>query len=250
MAVQYVINNELTENAIFSAELARKCTIEVGQPFPVTISDKTGGNAIKKNQGPKSEYHQRFLSITYPDGSKVTSFKLPDVAVHHQLGDSFGSTEVYLAIPQWIVAELQKKIAAAGVNVIFQDRRLSSDDKYWWTAVKCKDAEVDKEYIRVTEVKDTGETEELYYGSFSELFKEFPSCVLANLTCDIKLNTAVPEGKELTGKEQYRAGIKLGMVDPFDVITLALPTIGMKSHSIAGKRDVMKPGLQKIRRVI
>ena len=67
---------------------------------------------------------------------------------------------------------------------IFQDKKIMSDAKYWWTRSSKAEAKENQEYIRVCD--DDGEE---MFPSFMDFFAEFPTSALANITCTLKLKT-------------------------------------------------------------
>lgn len=256
MSGPYIVNGELTEHAILTSDLLRRCTIDVGQVIPIRNNDEESNTDKVSSQPSRNmQYYQRFLEFGYPPSAgsgiaKSSSITIPNVAVHFKMDDYFGKTAVSFGVPVWLVNELQPKISAAGGTADFRDRKLASDDKYWWTRVNFSEAEEGKEYIRI--VDDNGDEE--YYGSFPDFFGEYPTSILANVTCSIKMICAVPRSKdpneqrEPSKSDQWRAALRVAMVTPVDSADIPAPQSGSVQRSIAGKKDRAKPGLMKFRK--
>lgn len=242
MATKYIINGELTENAILTPELIDKSTFNVGPNLPVR-TDKDANKMKDKTTNDSKQFHQRFFDITYPDGSKGNSVILPSVVIHHKMFDYYDKPSIYIGIPRWITDKLSIKFSNLKVHPVFEDKRIASDASYWWTKGSFLPAAEGEEYIRVYD--DEGEA---YFGSFAEFFEEYPTSAVANVTCSIKMITDTAVGTVPTGGEAWRAGIAISMVTPYDSIEVAAPTTGTKQKSMIGKKDMMKPGLKKAKK--
>ncbi|KAL8882946.1 MAG: hypothetical protein Q9198_000128 [Flavoplaca austrocitrina] len=199
MAGKYVVNNELTEEALLTPELIQKGTFSVGSPVPVRINDNESGQQ-KAGNTPKMQYYQKFVEVSYPGGDKRNT-------------------------------------------PLFQDKKILADSQYWWTRASFAEAAEGKEYIRI--VDDDGEE---YIGSFADLFAEYPTSMLANVTCTLKFKGEVPADTPLKGNESWRAGLLISMFTPYDAIEVAAPSTGVGQRSISGKKDMVKPGLAKFKR--
>jgi hypothetical protein len=243
----YVVNGELTEKCIMSEELAKLCTFSIGQQIPIRNNDEESAKD-KKSSLPAKMYWQRFLEIQYPGAGKTGGMILPGVVFHHQLGDYFEKTAVMIAVPQYLVRLLEPRISSAGGSCTFADRKVASDEKFWWTRAYFNDAPEGKEYIRT--VDEEGEE---FFASFHDLFSEYPGSVVANVTCSLKMTCEVARGKDGEEVEPkkgdfWRGGLKISMVTPYDVIDIPAPMSGTTHRSVAGKKDTMKPGLKNLRR--
>ncbi|KAI6854230.1 hypothetical protein KC338_g8834 [Hortaea werneckii] len=238
----YIVNGELTENCTISQELVSKCTFSISQQIPIRQNEEEVAND-KRDARPRKQYWQRFLEVQYPGGGKTTGVILPGVVFHHELGDYFEKTAVCVGVPQWIVRLLEVQISAAGGSCGFTDRRLASDEKYWWTRCTFNDAAEGKEYIRT--VDEEGEE---YFGSFHDLFSEYPTSIVANVTCSLKMTCEVEKGEEPKKGDFWRAGLRVSMVTPVDAIDIPPPQSGTINRSIAGKKDTMKADLKKVKR--
>lgn len=238
----FVINNELTERATLSEDLLKRVTVGVSELIPIQINDEEAASG-KKDSAPsgKKQYYQRFLEFKYPGGSN-RGIILPNVVVHHQLSDYFNKTSVSFGVPQYLVRLLEPRISAAGATADFKDRRLASDEKYWWTRSSFSDAPEGKEYIRVCD-----DDEEDYFGSFSDFFAEYPTSVIANVTCSVKMTCEVDMGQEPKKGDYWRAALRVTMVTPIDSIDIPAPQSGNNIKSISGKKDAMKSGLKSKR---
>ncbi len=237
---QYVINGELTEHAILSPDLLKKSTISVGPVIEIQSGDK--GEGAVKTALQKKQYYQKFVQITYPDGIKSSGFTLPNVVIHHEFFELFDKTGVFFGIPKWIANDLAIKISQAGHPGKFEDRGAASDQDFWWVRTSHVPAPEGSEYIRVSD-----EEGDEPFGSFPELFKTYPSSVLANVTTAIKLVTDTDIGAPLKGTEAWRVSIRPSMVTAIDVTDIPAPKSTTATRSIAGKKDFAKPGLKKIR---
>jgi hypothetical protein len=243
----YVINGELTEKCILSEELARLCTFSIGQQIPIRGNEEEAAKDKKSSLAAKM-YWQRFLEIQYPGAGKTSGMILPGVVIHHQLADYFEKTAVMIAVPQYLVRILEPRISSAGGSCNFSDRKVASDEKFWWTRAYFNDAAEGKEYIRT--VDEEGEE---FYGSFHDLFSEFPGSVVANVTCSLKMTCEVnrgPNGEEVAPAkgDYWRAGLKISMVTPYDAIDIPAPMSGTVHRSVVGKKDTMKAGLKNLKR--
>lgn len=249
----YVIAGELTDRATLSQELLNKITVGISEIIPIRNNAEENANDSKAS-APSSDkqYHQRFLEFTYPGSGSNRGIILPGVVVHHELGDNFNKTAVMFGIPQHLVRLLEPKISSAGGSCEFKDKRISSDEKYWWTRGYFNEAPQDKEYIRML----IGDEEE-YFGSFPDFFAEYPTSVLANITCSIKMTCEITKTKDKDGNmvardpkkgDLWRAGLKISMVTPYDVIDVPTPQSGNVHRSIAGKKDVAKSALLNMKR--
>lgn len=239
--VKYVVNNELTPDAILYTELLKSCSFNIGAPSAVQI----GGDS--KKTLPKMQYWQRFVDITYPDGEKSSAMTIPNCVMHHKLHEHFGKSSIFVGIPKSFVNHFKLRASSLGHNPIMEDKRILSDDHYWWTRASNAPAQVNEEYIRVIEIVN-GEPEETAYGSFTDLFADFPASVIANITCTLKLKAETELGKPLTGKEEWRAAIIPSMFTPIDVIDIPPPTTTSIQKSAYGKNDHARAGLMKIKR--
>lgn len=254
MSGPFIVNGELTENAIITSDLLRRMTVEVGPIIPIRNNDEETANDKASSQPSRNtQYYQRFLEFLYPPSAgsgavKSPAVTIPNVVVYLKMDDYFGKTAVSFGVPMWVVNELKVKISAAGGSAEFRDRKLSSDDKYWWTRVNFNEAEEGKEYIRTI---DDETDEEIYYGSFPDFFAEYPTTVVANITCSIKMICGIPRAKDQNEQrepqksDQWRAALKISMVTPNDAIDVPAPQSGNIQRSIAGKKDKMKAGLKK-----
>lgn len=242
MTEKYVKNNELTEEALLTIDLIKKCTFNVGAPTPVKINEAESGASKTKNT-PAVQYYQKFVEITYPNGEKSTSCILPECVMHHDVHDYYGKPSVYIAVPQALVAQLKLKLAATGHSPVFQDKRILSDAKHWWNRVSLVDAMEGKEYIRIAD--DDGP---LYYGGFADYFADYPVSAVCNITCTVKMKTEVPAGQPLKGDEEWRAAIQVSMINPYDAIEIDPPSTGVGQKSMVGKKDKMRPGLAKFKK--
>jgi hypothetical protein len=243
----YVINGELTEKCILSEDLAKLCTFSIGQQIPIRGNDEEAAKDKKSSLSAKM-YWQRFLEIQYPGSGKTSGMILPGVVIHHQLADYFEKTAVMIGVPQYLVRILEPRISSAGGSCNFSDRKVASDEKFWWTRAYFNDAPEGKEYIRT--VDDEGED---LYASFHDLFSEFPGSVLANVTCSLKMTCEVnrgPNGEEVAPVkgDYWRAGLKISMVTPYDAIEVPAPMSGTVHRSLAGKKDTMRSGLKNLKR--
>lgn len=236
---KYVVNNELTEHAVLTTELIKASSFNVGDAVPVRVNeDESGQKKIAARQN-----YQKFIDITYPDGDKSASIIIPNCVMHHQLHDYYGKPSIYIGIPQTFVQEIKLKLATAGHSPQFTDKKILSDAHYFWLRSSFVPAAEGKEYIRM--VDEGGED---LYGSFAELFDEFPTSMVANITGTLKLKADTEMGKPLTGKETWRVGFQASMFTPHDAIEVAAPSTGIGQRSNTGKHDVMKPGLAKFRK--
>jgi hypothetical protein len=240
---KYVINGELTEHAQLTPGFIAKCSFSIGSASEVKINENENGSNKPKTT-PTVQYYQKFIEVTYPNGEKSTSCILPDCVLHFDLHEYYGKPSVYLGVPQAIANALRLKFAKVGEKPQFQDKRILSDEKYWWMRISMADAPIGKEFIRVVEP-----TEDLYYGSFADLFTEYQTSVICNVTCTLKLKGEAPIGEPLKGSEEWRVGIQVTMITPYDSIELNPPTSGAVQRSIAGEKDKAKSGLLKFKRV-
>lgn len=238
----YIVNGELTENCTLSEKLVQRCTFSISQQIPIRNNEEEVAND-KKDARPRKQYWQRFLEIQYPGAGKTTGIILPGVVFHHELGDYFEKTSVMVGVPMYLVRLLEVRISAAGGSCGFTDRKLASDEKFWWTRCNFNDAAEGKEYIRT--VDDDGEE---YFGSFHDLFSEYPTSIIANVTCSLKMTCEVEKGEEPKKGDFWRAGLRVSMVTPVDAIDIPAPQSGSINRSIAGKKDTMKAGLKSIKR--
>lgn len=238
-ANDFIVNNELTDRATLSEDLVKRITISITEQIPIQNNDEEVASG-KKESAPsrKKQYYQRFLEFKYPGGTN-RAIILPNVVVHHQLDDYFNKTSVLFGVPQYLVRLLEPRISAAGGTADFKDRKYSSDEKYWWTRSSFNDAAEGKEYIRVCD-----EDGEDFFGSFKDFFGEYPTSVIANVTCSIKMTCEVDIGQEPKKGDYWRAALKVNMVTPIDSIDIPTPQSGNNTKSIAGKRDTMKSGLR------
>lgn len=218
-----------------------KVTVTVGEIIPIRTNEEEVAND-KKESRPRKQYHQRFLEFSYPDGTKSNGIIIPGVIVHQELADYFNKTSVNMAVPQQYVRMLQVPISAAGAACDFKDRKLMSDEKNWWTRASMTEAVEGKEQIRT--VDDEGEE---YYGSFYELFTEYPSSVVANLTCSVKMICETEKGETPKKDAYWRASLKPSMFTVYDAVDIPAPQSGTVHKSIPGKKDKMKSGLKNIR---
>ncbi len=237
MSGTYVVNNELTEKAVLDTDLIKKCTFTVGTASPIRINGEQQDN---QRTGPKRTNYQKFIEISYPGGDKSASCILPGCVMHHTISDYYGKPSIFIGVPQALVAQLKLKLSTTGSNPIFSEKRILSDSTYWWFRASFVDAEEGKEYIR-TVADDGGED---YWGSYQDLFTEFPTSMLANITGSLKLKADTAENEPLTGKEEWRAGFQVSMFTPYDAIEVTAPSTGVSQRSVAGKRDTMKSGLK------
>lgn len=242
MATQYIVNGELTENAHLTTDLIKKCTFSVGAPAAVKINESEAGTNRPKGV-PPVQYYQKFVEITYPNGEKSASCVLPECVMHHDVHDYYGKPSIYLGVPQAIVQQLKLKLSNTGHSPIFQDKRILSDAKYWWVRVSFVEAMEGKEYIRISD-----EDGEIYYGGFVDLFADYPTTMLANVTCTLKLKGEAPAGQPLKGNEEWRAGIQVSMMTPYDATQVDAPSSGTSQRSMVGKKDKMRSGLSKFKK--
>lgn len=243
---QYIVGGELTENCTLSQELVGRCTFGITNPNAIRGSDEEVASD-KNSSAPSSKrlYWQRSLSISYPGSGASTGIILPGVVIHYELGDYFNKTSVKFGVPMYLVRLLEPRISAAGGVCEFKDKRLISDEKYWWTQCNFNDAQPDKEYIRTTD-----EEGDQYYASFNDFFAEFRSSVIANVTCSIKMICDTEKNGEPQKGDMWRAGLKVSMVAPFDAIDIPSPQSGNYVRSIPGKADTMKTGLKRVRAAV
>jgi hypothetical protein len=242
MATKYIINGELTDDAHLSIDLIKKCTFNVGTPSAVKINDSEAGTNKPKNV-PAVQYYQKFIEISYPNGEKSASCVLPACVIHHDVHDYYGKPSAYVGVPQALVAQMKLKLSATGHSPQFQDKRILSDAKYWWNRISLVEAMEGKEYIRVFD-----EQGECWYGSFADLFADYPTSMLCNITCTLKLKGEAPAGQPLKGDEEWRVGMQVSMITPYDAIEVAAPSTGAGQRSIAGAKDRIKPGLSKFKK--
>ena len=242
MTAKYIINGELTADALITTTLLDKCTFAVGPNLPVK-TDKDPSKVNDKTSNDSKQFHQKFFSITYPDGQKGSSVILPEIVVHHATFEYYGKLGVYIGVPRWIVDKLKLKFSNLGANPVFEDKKIASDDKYFWTKATFVPAEETKEYIRSCD--DEGEE---YFPSFPDFFNEYPSSVKANVTCSLKMLTETAVYQLPTDASEWRFGLAISMVTAYDVIDIAAPTTGTKQKSMSGKKDMMRPGLKKVRK--
>ncbi len=238
---KYIQNGELTDASQLTPEFTKKCTFNVGVVAPVNIPDDKKNKG--SNQPPPRKYYQKFIDVTFPDGAKNNAVIIPNCVVHHSIKDYYNKPSVFVGIPQSFTKEYGLKLGAKGVKPVFGEKNIMSDDKYWWLRHVYSDAEKDKEYIRTLD--DEGE---LYFNSFNEFFDDYPTSVLANVTCKLRIKTDVPEGEELKGNEVWRASITPSMFQMFDAIDVPEPTTTTGPKSIAGDKDKIRPGLARFRR--
>jgi hypothetical protein len=236
MAAKFVVDGELTEEAMLTPELIEKCTFSVGAASLIKVDDEKN----KPKAPPTSDHYQKFIEIGYPNGEKSASAILPECVVHCDIHDYFGKSSAYVGVPQTIVAPLKAKLVLAGENPTFQDKRILSDSKYWWFRVQMVDAPEGKEKIRTSD-RDG----ELYFSNYTDFFTDVPAPAIANITCSLKLKTDIPVGTSITGNEIWRGGIQVSMITPYDVTDVEPPSSGTGQRSIAGKKDLMRPGLAK-----
>ncbi len=236
---KYVVNNELTEHAHMTPKLIDNSTFNVGSTVPVNIKEEEN----KKSNAPVKQYYHKFMDIVYPNGDKSASLIIPECVMHHAISDYYGKPSIYVGVPKTFVKRLEIQLGKAGFHPKFEDKKILSDSKYWWTRASFVEAQPDKEYIRM--VSDEGEE---YYGSFAELFADFPTSMLANITCTVKFKTETDAGQSLTGKEEWRAGLQISMFNPYDAIDVPAPSTGIAQRSIAGSKDKMRSGLAKFKR--
>lgn len=241
---QFIINGELTDQATLTESLINRCTVSIGEIIPIRNNDEEVAND-KNSSAPSrnKQYFQRFLEFTYPGGTKSTSIIIPNVVVHNELGDYFNKTSVMFGVPQSSVRLLEPKISSAGGTADFKDRKLMSDEKFWWTRSSFNEAAEGREYIRIMEDDD-----EIMYGSWPDFFAEYPTSVIANVTCSIKMTCELDKGQEPKKGDYWRAGLRVSMVTPVDAIDIPKPQSGTAQRSIAGKRDAMRAGLKNMRR--
>jgi hypothetical protein len=239
--IEYIKNGELTEEAHLTPDLIKRCTFNVGAPSAIKINDDEAGTNKPKNV-PAVQYYQRFIEIGYPNGEKSASCILPGCVIHHDVHDYYGKPSIYLGVPQALVAQLKLKLSATGHSPQFQDKRILSDAKFWWNRVSFVEAVEGKEYIRTYD--DDGE---VFYAGFADLFADYPTSMLANVTCTMKLKGEAPAGQPLKGNEEWRAGIQVAMITPYDATQVDAPSSGTGQRSIAGKKDKVKPGLAKFK---
>ena len=235
----YVSNNELTSNAAMTTDLIKKCTFHVGSVVPVRINREEQGQ--KKASGPEMQYYNRFIDVTYPNGDKSATMVIPNVVMHHEIHDYFGTPSIYVGVPQTWVKELQLKLSTTGSSPLFEDKKVLSTAQYWWIRVSRGPAEQDKEYIRIPDNPE----DPAYYGSFAELFADYPTSMVADLTCTLKLKSETEKNNSLTGNEVWRAGIQISMFTPFDEITVDAPSTGIVQRSAISKNRTLKAGLAK-----
>lgn len=235
----YVVNNELTEAAHLTSDLIKRCTFNVGSALPVNIKD----DDTKRSSYARKQYYQKFVDIVYPNGDRSASMIIPGCVMHHTIQDYYGKPSIYVGVPKASFVEPVKlKLSTMGFSGIFEDKKIISDAKYWWTRASFLEAEEEKEYIRVLD----GDAED-YYPSFASLFAEFPSSLLANITCSLKFKAETDAGVSLTGSEEWRAGLAISMFNPYDVTKVQAPSTGIKQRSIAGTKDRMRSGLRNAR---
>lgn len=139
---KYVINNELTPEAILTTDLVNKCTFNVGALVPLNIKDD---DDTTKYAAQKRQYYQKFVEVSYPDGDKSGSMIIANCVMHHNIQDYYGKATIYVAIPQSWVREMSLKLSATGNSPVFQDKKIVSDTKYWWTRAAFQEAEEGKE---------------------------------------------------------------------------------------------------------
>lgn len=238
MSTQYVVSGELTGDAVMGPDLLKRCSFAVGPNIPIRTK-KDESQTHDETSANSRQYHQKFIEVTYPDGNKSGSVTIPEVVIHHEHFVYYGKPTVYVGIPQWFVQQLELKLTGAKEHPIFQDKTITSDNKHWWTKFSFSDAAEGKEYIRTY----VDENNDDYYGNFIDFFNEYPTSVVCNVTCSVKMGTDTDLGTVPRGGETWRAGLSISMVTPYDDTNIPAPATGSKAKSALGPKDRMRKGL-------
>ena len=113
---KYVVNGELTPEALQSTELIKRCTFSVGEPATVRVNDEESGKA---KIGPKRQYYQRFVEVAYPNGDKSATVVIPDCVIYHETQNYYGRSSTYVGIPKAFVDQLSLKLSTSGHSPLF-----------------------------------------------------------------------------------------------------------------------------------
>lgn len=229
----YIVSGDLTEDAILSPELLRDIGVKaVGdRELP-----KDGSLNLKDPEN--FDYHSRNVRFHYPGSGDNNGIVVPDAAIYNEIFTHFNSTGVYIGIPLWIRDGLIDKLKRQGINVYTNEVGVADDEKYWWMKKGFKPPAQDEEYITIED--DDGET---VFSSWAELFKGFPTSVLANMTCGFTLSCQTAIGTGTTGKESWKLSCTPYFFNVVDGVDLQKPksTIGVKR--VPGKKDKVRKGL-------
>lgn len=251
--VQYIIDNEITNDAHITPEFLKGCRVNLGPVQLIDLKNKSESNTRfqRKNVGANGEpneeilYYNRFTEIIYPDGSKSSSCILSDVVLASRMGEYIGKPCVYLGIPKATADGLAAKLKATSpsLNPIFEEKGLMSDNKYWWVRYIPPLPKENAEYIRyVTEDEIT------YYPSFENLFEEFKwSNIVCHVNCSIRLSTGAPVSQGPPKEtSEWRAKLNINMVSVYDIAPddLVLPSTSRVQRSAIGSRDVASDRLR------
>lgn len=227
MSNVYIVNGELTENAHLGPDLIRKCKFNVSEGTKVQVPDDGNSNAPKTRQ-----YWHRFAEVTYPNGEKSQSIILPACAMYHKVELFFKKPSIVFGVSRKVMEALESRISSGSATFVYQDNKLIPDDNYIWFRDTHETAKKDREFIRMIDGDD-----EVFYSSFEALYKEVPSSVLANITCQLKFKTSTDIGSPLTGKETWHIGFTVTMFNVYDLTEVDPPASGTTQRSIAGKKD-------------
>jgi len=232
MTPQYFDGEYLTDDAILTAELLQKCTINTTaqRPIPKTLNMKDSD---------QFDYHTKNLKVVYPGTGGSTTMIIPGAVIHHETFDHFGKTGVYVGVPQAWVDRLRTKLLSSKHRPVFEDTALASDEKYWWTRFGSNPAEEEKEFIFVVEEDENGGILENPYASFPELFNDVGSSVVANITCAMKMTakTNVERKGAVTAEDEWRMGLNITRVNVTDLIDIDKPRNSITQRSLAGAKD-------------
>jgi hypothetical protein len=233
----YFDGPNLTDAAILTEDLMRRCTFSLTPPRPVP-------DTLNMKDKDKYDYFTRNLQVTYPDSSPSASMIIPDVVLHCDTFDHFGKTGVYVGVPQAWVDFIRTKILSKGVKPLFEEPGVASTAEYWWCRQGFVTASSENEYIFVVD-EEGGDIVEDAYPSFADLFSAIGDSVVANVTCSIKMSSKLPKGSKhsWTGDEDWKMGITVTRVNVIDFITVDKPRNAIASKSIAGTKDKAKSRL-------
>lgn len=228
----YFDGQNLTDEAILTEELMKKCTFGTTAPRPIP-------DDLNMKDKDRFDYFTRNLQVTYPGSGPSTSMIIPNVVLHCDTFDHFGKTGVYIGTPQRWVDFVRTKLLSQGIKPVFEDPGLTSTQDHWWTRQGFRTAEEEREYIFIVEENDDGELGEIPYISFPELFKIIGTSAIANVTCAIKMTSKLPKGSKegWTGNEEWKMGITISRVNVQDCDDIEKPRNSVTSRSVAGPKD-------------